>query len=190
MDSLKRSKVHTDESANLVISLNEQNKDKQKREAFKQLKNLFTIDQIKRFPNVPDNARFTPVYSDRKTNSLTKCVIDYIRLSGYFVERSGNEGRVIDNRKTVTDCIGRTKTIGSIQRIKSSGTNGTSDLKMIVRGLFIALEIKCAATHDRQRPEQRSYQLQVEQSGGIYYIVTDFVSFYEWFNTFIREGKQ
>ena len=165
-----------------------QSKDKQK-EAFKHLKSLFTIDQMKRFPNVPDNARFTPAYSDRKTNSLTKCVIDYIRLSGYFIERSGNEGRIIDTRKEVVDCIGRHKTIGSITRIRSSGTNGTSDLKAIVKGQFIAIEIKCKVTHDKQRPEQSKYQLQVERSGGIYYIVTDFATFYEWFNNFIREGK-
>ena len=189
MDNPTRSEASTLESKGLEISLNPESKDKQK-EAFKHLKSLFTIDQIKRFPTVPDNARFTPAYSDRKTNSLTKCVIDYIRLSGYFVERSGNEGRIIDNREIVTDCIGRTKTIGSLQRIRSSGTNGTSDLKAIIKGRFVAIEIKCAATHDRIRPDQQKYKQQIEKSGGIYYIARDFATFYEWFNNFIREGKQ
>ena len=157
--------------------------------AFKQLKYLYLTDQKKRFPSVPDFGLVPPCYTDRNTNGLTKCVMDYLRFSGYFVERTGNEGRIIDNRKTVTDCIGRTKTIGSIKRVQSSGTPGTSDLKAIVNGQFIAIEIKCRATRDRQRPDQLKYQLQVENSGGIYYIVTDFTSFLNWF-TQICGGKK
>jgi len=151
-------------------------------DAIKQLKTLYIKDKRSRFPNVPDMAIVAPEYSDKKTNGLTKCVYDYVALMGYFVERTGNEGRVIDNRQTVTDCIGRTKTIGSIKRVRSSGTPGTSDLKAIINGQFVAIEIKCQATHDRIRPDQLKYKIKVEQSGGVYYIARDFATFKQWFD--------
>lgn len=156
--------------------------------AIKQLKELNLMQQRIKFPSMPDAYRFTPKYNDTTSNGLTKCIVDLIRLSGYFVERTGNEGRVIDNRQTYKDVLGYSKTIGSITRIKSSGTTGTSDLKAIVKGKFIAIEIKCKATNDKQRPSQREYQKQIEQSGGVYYTARDFSSFYQWFNLTFKEG--
>lgn len=158
-------------------------------DAISQLKALFIEDKRKRFPNVPPFALVPPEYSDKKTNGLTKCVYDYVALMGYFIERTSNEGRIIDTRKTVTNCLGFTKTIGTIKRIRSSGTNGTSDLKAIVNSKFIAIEIKCAATHDRMRPDQLKYKEKVEKSGGCYITATDFSSFKTWFDNFIREVK-
>lgn len=57
---------------------------------------------------------------------MTKCILDWFLLNGHFAERTSNEGRIIDQRSMVTDVIGRTKQIGNIKRIPSSGTNGTS----------------------------------------------------------------
>ena len=189
MEGQKQSEASTFYSESLGISLNRQDKDTSKN-AINQLKNLFIADKKKRFPNVPDFAIVAPEYKDTSTNGLTKCVYDHLALNGYFVERTGNEGRIIDDRKEVIDCIGRHKTIGTIKRIRSSGTSGTSDLKAIIKGQFIAIEIKCKATNDRIRPDQIKYKLQVEKSGGVYIIASTFQQFYEWFNSFIREGKQ
>lgn len=159
-----------------------EDKDKQN-QSFKQLKELYLSDQRKRFPSVPEHGRCIPTYSDKTTNGLTKCIIDYIRLRGFFIERTGNEGRIIDNnRVTYTDVIGRTRTIGNIRRIKSSGSLGTSDLKAVIAGRFVAIEIKCRFTNDRIRPDQLKYKHLVEQAGGIYYIAQDFTSFFNWFN--------
>ena len=158
--------------------------------ALQELKALFITDLKKHCPLVPDFAICVPKYNDSTTNGLTKCVADYIRLSGCFVERTGNEGRVIDDRQTVTDCIGRTKTIGTIKRIKSSGTPGTSDLKAIIKGRFVAIEIKCKATNDRIRPDQLKYKLQIEKSGGLYFVARDFATFYDWFNETFENEKQ
>lgn len=158
-----------------------EDKDKQN-QAFKQLKELYLLDQRKRFPSVPVYGIVSPKYTDTNTNGLTKCVVDYIKLKGYFVERTSNTGRLIDNHQTFKDVLGYSKTIGSVKWIKGSGTNGTSDLKAIIKNLFVAIEIKCLYSHDRQRPEQIRYQQQVEQAGGIYYIARDFASFFDWFN--------
>ncbi len=76
---------------------------------------------------VPQYAIPRSKYSDKTSNGLTKCIIDFLLLMGFFAERTGNEGRVIDQRQTITDVLGRTKQIGSIKRIPSSGAKGTSD---------------------------------------------------------------
>jgi hypothetical protein len=134
------------------------------------------------YPNVPDYALPKIEYNENSTNGLTKCVLDFLNLSGHFCERTGNEGRVIDGRKTFTDVIGRQKTIGTIKRIKSSSTKGTSDLKAVINGRMVAIEIKFAK--DRQSQAQKEYQASVEQAGGTYWIVKNFNQFYELYQEF------
>jgi len=153
-------------------------------EQLKQLK----LDQLKRdYPNVPDYAIPLPKYSDNSANALTKCVVEYILLTGNFAERTGNEGRVIDGRKTYTDTLGQRKTIGEVKRIPSSGTKGTSDIKAVVNGRMVAIEIKYG--NDKQSPAQKRYQEMIERSGGVYLIVRDFDSFHEWYHSFVNGNK-
>jgi hypothetical protein len=136
------------------------------------------------YPNVPEIALPKTEYNDRSANGLTRCVLDYLLLSGHFCERTGNEGRVIDGRKTYTDVIGRQKTIGTVKRIKSSGTKGTSDLKAVINGRMVAIEIKYGA--DRQSQHQKDYQAMVEKAGGTYWIVKNFEQFLNLYENFIR----
>ena len=152
-------------------------------EAIKQLKALYLENSRKRYPNLPEAARVVPAYTDKNTKGLTRGVYDFLKLQGYHVERTGCEGRVIDNRKTFNDVLGNVKTIGSIKRVYSSSQRGTSDLKAIIDGRFVAIEIKCEATKDRQSSYQKEYQEQVEASGGIYMIATSFDQFIAWFNS-------
>lgn len=170
------------------ISSFEHSEKKQKAFRYKKSKAILFLEKLaldaakKRYPNVPYLA--PRVYRDDSANELTKCVVDFLKLEGHFCERTGNEGRVIDHRKAVTDVLGHTRMIGNIQRIYGSGMKGTSDLKAVIGGKFIAIEIKCAVTHDRQSQTQRTYQLEVEKSGGIYRLVTDFESFLTWYQNF------
>lgn len=151
---------------------------------FDKLKQLYLEDAKKKYPNTPYLERTVPSYSDKNTKELTKAVIDLLKFNGYHVERTGCEGRTIDKRQTVTDILGNTRTIGSLQRVYSSSQRGTSDLKAIIKGKFIAIEIKCKATNDRQSEYQKQYQKEVEKSGGIYLIVPTFLEFYEWFTKY------
>ena len=139
-----------------------------------------------KWPNVPDKARTYPSYFSKSTttNGLTNCIIKYIELLGWSAERTGNEGRVIDNRKIVTDTVGFQRTIGSVDRIKSSGKKGTSDIKAVIQGRFVAIEIKNAKTRDRMSKVQEQYKQQVERSGGIYHVITDLQSGIEWLDKF------
>jgi len=154
------------------------------KQSFAMLKDLYYVNHKTKFPSCPDYARVKPKYSDKNTKELTKCVIDLLKFNGFHVERTGCEGRVIDQRQTFTDVVGIQRTIGNIKRVYSSSQRGTSDLKAIIKGKFIAIEIKCLATKDRQSEYQKEYQKQIENSEGIYLIVKTFPQFFEWFTKF------
>jgi hypothetical protein len=152
--------------------------------ALEKLRQLKLSKTREMYPNVPDIALPKTEYNEKSANGLTRCVLDYLLLSGHFCERTGNEGRVIDGRKTYTDVIGRQKTIGTVKRIKSSGTKGTSDLKAVINGRMVAIEIKFGA--DRQSQHQKDYQAMVENAGGTYWIVKNFEQFLNLYENFIR----
>lgn len=141
-----------------------------------------------KYKDLPQHAICFEKFTDKTTNGLTKCVIAWLKLNKYFVERTGNEGRIIDQRQTFNDVVGNTRTIGSIKRVYSTGTRGTSDLKAIINGRFVAIEIKCKFTKDRQRSHQLEYQKQVETSGGVYVIAKDFQGFYDWLNEYKKRA--
>ena len=138
------------------------------KEYIKKLKELYLEKNRLKYPNLPESVRFAPNYTDQNTNGLTKCVIDFLKLNGFHCERTGNEGRVINNR-----------------RVHGTGTNGTSDIKAIINGKFIAIEIKCKATKDKQSIAQKEYQKAIELSGGIYLIVGTFGGFIDWYEKYL-----
>lgn len=153
-------------------------------EQLKQLK----LEQLKRdYPNVPEHAIPQPKYSDKSANGLTKCVIEWLQLNGWQSERINTMGRPIDNRKQVTDVIGRTKTVGSLTWGKSTATKGSADISATIMGRSVKLEVKYGK--DRQSAEQKRYQEMIERSGGVYLIVRDFDSFHEWYNNFVNGNK-
>lgn len=149
------------------------------RTALAHLREMHISDSRAKHPNLPYHT--SPIFSASKTNDLTRAVLHFLKLKGHFCEKTGNEGRCIDKRKTYTDVVGNIRTIGSVERIKSSGMNGTSDLKAIIKGRFVAIEIKNNLTHDRQRPGQKHYQQEVEASEGLYVICTSFAQFVNWY---------
>lgn len=158
-----------------------------KSDSIKLLERMADEAARKRYPNTPPHYLAPRKYSDKNTSELTKAVTDFLKLEGHFCERTGNEGRVIDNRKEVTDVLGHTRIIGSAKRVHGSGMRGTSDLKAVINGQFVAVEIKCAATSDRQSQAQKQYQQSVESSGGLYVIARTFEGFLNWYKLTIRE---
>ncbi len=147
------------------------------------LKQLKQTEQRKLYPNVPEYAMKPVKYEDKTANGLTRCVVDFLNLSGNMAERTGNEGRVIDNRNTYTDTVGFTKTIGTVKRIPSSGTKGTSDIKATIGGRMVAIEVKIG--NDRQSETQKQYQERIEKAGGIYWIVKSFEDFHQKYTSLL-----
>ena len=144
------------------------------------LVNLALADLKIKYPNVPDHCIPQPKYSDKTANGLTKCIKDFLNLSGYQAERISSMGRMLDKREIVEDCLGRRKQIGSIQYIKGASTNGTADVSATIKGKSVKIEVKIGK--DRMSQDQIKYRDAIIRAGGIYFIATDFDMFIEWFN--------
>ena len=149
-----------------------------KPQSVKDLEKLSFEAKLKRFPNFPYPPKKN--YRDDNANGLTACIVDFVALKGGQAERINSTGRMIDNRKRVTNVLGHSTTIGSVKWIKGSGKIGTADISATIQGLSVKIEVKIG--NDRQSEAQKQYQADVERAGGIYFIAKDFTSFVVWFN--------
>jgi len=148
------------------------------------LTDLAIADLRLKYPNVPDHCVPAPKYSDKTANGLTKCITDFLKLSGWQAERISSMGRMIDKRVINTDCLGRQRTIGSLQYIKGTSTNGTADISATIKGRSVKIEVKIGK--DRMSQDQIKYRDAIIRAGGIYFIATDFDMFMEWYNNYIQ----
>ena len=151
------------------------------------LKELKLNASISEHANVPRYAIALPKYTDTTANGLTKCIIDYLQLSDHQAERINTMGRPIDNRKQVTDVLGRTKTIGSMTWGKSTATKGSADISATIQGRSVKIEVKIGK--DRQSEDQKVYQTNIEKSGGQYWIVKNFDDFIKKYDQFLESLK-
>ena len=118
-------------------------------------------------------------HRDDTANGLTRCIIEWIRLHGGQAERINTTGVPVDRRRLVTDVLGNTRTIGSIEWRRGGGTAGSADISATIKSKSVKIEVKIGK--DRQSPAQREYQRQIEAAGGLYYIARNFTSFVEWY---------
>ena len=146
------------------------------------------IESLKaKYPSFPVHAIPVPKYSDATANGLTKCVIDFLNLSGHQAERISSMGRMIDKRQKSTDVLGRERIIGSLTYIKGTSTNGTADISSIINGKSVKIEIKIGK--DKQSEAQKKYQQATEKAGGIYLITTNFDEFMEQYKMLSADVK-
>ena len=149
-----------------------------KPDAIRELEDAVFEVKKQKYPNVPYLIKHQ--YSDKTANDLTRAIIDFVRLRGGQAERINTMGRPIDRRKVYQDALGLTRTIGSIEWVKGTGTNGSADIAATIAGRSVKIEVKIGK--DRQSEHQKKYQQDVERAGGIYYIAKDFTSFVKWYN--------
>ena len=146
------------------------------------LKNQKFAQLREKYPSLPEYAIKKTKYTDKTANGLTKCIIDFIILNGCHAERINIEGRLIDERKHVTNVVGITKVIGSMKYIPTTGTKGSADISATIKGRSVKIEVKIGK--DRQSDHQKRYQEMIERAGGVYIIAKDFQGFYDWFQEF------
>lgn len=139
-----------------------------KNEALQQLEIALLNELMEKYPHVPAYAIPHRRRSDKTANGLTQCIIDYIRLHGGQAERIAIMGR--------PQQMGR-----QVVWTKSHMTVGTADISATIHGRSVKIEVKIGK--DRQSTEQKEYQQQIEQAGGIYYIATDFPTFKKWYES-------
>lgn len=149
------------------------------------LKNLTQLDWEQRCTQTKIQPDYVPknTFTDKTANGLTKCVIRFLQLNGWQVERISNTGRYIDDSKIVTNVLGQRMKIGTGKYIKGTGTNGTADISSTILGRSVKLEIKIGK--DRQSDAQKDYADNVRKAGGIYEIITDYEQFLMWYYSFL-----
>lgn len=133
---------------------------------------------------MPPNYVPKTTYTDKTANGLTKCICDWLICNGWQSERISNMGRYIDNSKIVKDVLGQSKRIGTGKYIKGSGTKGTADISATIKGRSVKIEVKIGK--DIQSEAQKKYQKSIEDSGGIYIIISDFDYFIMWYKSFVE----
>jgi hypothetical protein len=137
------------------------------------------------YPTSPDYAMPMEKFSDASANELTKTICKFITYIGGQAERISNQGQYRDNTKTVTDVLGRKRTIGSGQWTKGQGTNGTADISAMYRGKSYKIEVKFGK--DKMSEAQHKYKESVERAGAIYMIAKDFDTFIDEFRNYAKK---
>ena len=150
-----------------------------KPQAVRELEEMADIENAKAHPHMPERYLAKAQYRDDTANGLTRCIIDYIRLHGGQAERVNTTGIPIDRRREVTDVLGHSRTIGSLEWRPSGTTKGSADISATIKGRAVKIEVKIG--RDRQSEAQKAYQKQVEAAGGLYFIAKDFTSFVRWY---------
>ena len=145
----------------------------------KALEALSFARDVARHPTIDPRFLAPRKYCDRDANGLTRCVIDFLNLSGHMAERINCTGRYMDRSQTFEDVTGKVRTIGTGQWIPTSGMKGTADISATINGRSVKIEIKMK---DKQSEVQREYQRRIEAAGGIYLIVRSFAEFMDWYN--------
>lgn len=156
------------------------------------LKKLALQNEWEKHPNYPKHLTIAVrKYTDKTSNGLTKCIIDFIKFNGGQAERISNTGRPIDRREVVTNVIGQQRQIGSIEWIPGTGANGTADISATIQGYSVKIEVKCKVTGDRyQSQDQKLYQQAIEAAGGLYIIAREFQQFYNWYGETFSKGER
>ena len=156
------------------------------------LRQLLRQEQREKYPNLPEHAMSINSFDKLPPEKREKKRIEkFLNLTGHYAAIIENKGFRKDNRKTYTDAIGQTKTIGSVEFISSGMRRGIADLKAIIKGVPVDIELKRVYKNgkDRQSEHQKAEQAKVERAGGIYLIVESFEHFYEWLNDYMN-GKE
>lgn len=158
-----------------------------KPDAVKRLEDALLAEKAKRYKLTEPELLIRPDLTDKTANGMTKCIIQYVRLRGGQAERINTMGRPIDRRKVYQDAVGLTRSIGSIEWIKGTGTRGSADISATIKGQSVKIEVKIGT--DRQSQAQKEYEKNIEAAGGIYYIARDFTSFVEWYHSKFGKGE-
>jgi hypothetical protein len=139
-------------------------------------RDLFELKRLR----YPSNPYLTAdQFEDKTAGGLTRSIIAYIQLKGGQAERVSTTGRPIDRTQTFVDVTGRSRTIGRIEWIPGTGTNGSADISATIKGRSVKIEVKIGS--DRQSAAQKNYEKQVVSSFGLYVIARTFEDFVTWY---------
>ena len=126
--------------------------------AVKQLEAMvFERKQLKH-PNIPINLLSRELFKDNTANALTKCIIMFIKLRNGQAERISTTGRCIDRTERYTDAVGIVRTMGSVEWIPGTSTNGSADISATIKdknGIGRSVKIEVKIKRDVQSESQK-----------------------------------
>lgn len=141
-----------------------------------------------RFPNVPLANLPLKAFKQNSANEIEKSVVHCLHLHGFQASRVKLMGRPVDTRKTYTNVLGELRVAGSLSWMKSTGTKGMADVDagVIPKGGTYAASVKIEVKYnkDRQSADQKRYEAQVVQGGGVYLLIKSYDDFWTWFEEF------
>lgn len=162
-----------------------------KPESVKALETLYfeakKANYVKRNPGINPYFLVGEKFRDNTANGLTKCIIEFIKLSGGQAERINTTGRVLSSKKEVENIGGAIRSIGSTKWIPGTSTKGSADISATICGRSVKVEVKIGK--DRQSDDQIAYQHNVENAGGLYFVARNFDDFLAWFNDKFGENE-
>lgn len=150
------------------------------------LKRLKLDDIKKRTPQAFEasggySQRIKP-YSDKTTNGLTRCIIDFLNFSGHWAVRVNVQGQArIKKIPRYSIFSQKVEYSEKVTYTKSTTKRGVPDINSVIDGRSAQIEIKVGA--DKIRDEQAEQGQRIEAAGGLYFIATDMPLFLEWYFT-------
>lgn len=142
----------------------------------------------KQYPNMPEHALPKKKFSDKNANGLTQCILKFFELKGIKAWRQQSGGRFIREQR-VTNVIGQSITTQKGRFIPQgkAGGKGAGDISAIISGKFVSIEVKIGK--DRQSEDQKTFQKELENSGGVYFVTKTWNDFYFQISKLL-EGQQ
>lgn len=134
------------------------------------LHDLATAYMALKYKAIPAHCRPVKKFTDNSANNLTTAILAYFEIQGIKAWRQASEGRYLPEKR-VANVIGQMITVEKGRFIpRGKATKGASDIMAIgYGGRIICIEVKYGK--DYQKPEQKGFQKEIEDSGGIYFIV-------------------
>lgn len=132
-----------------------------KSEAIRELEKLAMEAARMKYPTIPHLAPRT--FRDDTANTLTGCIVAYLRLKGGFVSRLNNTG-IYDKK---------------LKRYRpGTSRKGLPDVLATYKGKSLFIEVK--AGKDKISINQAQVMKEQITSGGMYFIASDFSGVKEW----------
>ena len=150
------------------------------------VKELALAELKEKHPSIPEHPLPDPKYNDRTANGLTKCIIDFINLSGGLAERRNSMGRYL-KPKTYNNVFGKKVELRKGNYIPTTGRKGTADISGLFQGVPIAVEVKIG--RDKLSEAQEGYKGDFEAAGGWFCVAKDFEQFYLDFQKCFGHGS-
>ncbi len=154
--------------------------------SLKHLKEIALKAIIQKSPELPYPHSFVHNYTDKTEGGFIRCIRDYMKFvcPDARVDRIGNKGVFIKQIDITKNVMGHQKVFDNSKYVPGTGTKGIADMSLMwtnANGMLIVWSCELKTGKDRQRPDQKEYELKTKKAGGHYSIVHNMEEFINQF---------